>query len=89
MTVSSVLQNGKSLTFHQSANRLEIDLTSPAVKNEVENFAIYYSGIPSVGLIISKNKYGDRTFFGDNWPDRAHSGCLPSIIRMTKQRVIL
>jgi len=23
-------------------------------------------------LIISKNMFGDRTFFGDNWPDRAH-----------------
>jgi len=23
-------------------------------------------------LIIGKNKYSDRGFFGDNWPDRAH-----------------
>jgi aminopeptidase N len=23
-------------------------------------------------LIISKNKFGDRTFFADNWPNRAH-----------------
>ena len=29
--------------------------------------------IPADGLIISKNKYGDRTFFSDNWPDRAHN----------------
>jgi len=33
---------------------------------------INYKGIPSDGLIISKNKFGDRTFFADNWPDRAH-----------------
>lgn len=33
---------------------------------------IYYHGIPDDGLIISKNKFGDRTFFADNWPDRAH-----------------
>lgn len=24
-------------------------------------------------MIISKNKYGDRTFFGDNWPNRARN----------------
>jgi aminopeptidase N len=29
-------------------------------------------GTPADGLIISKNKFGDRTFFADNWPNRAH-----------------
>jgi len=33
---------------------------------------IHYKGLPDDGLIISKNKYGDRTFFADNWPNRAH-----------------
>lgn len=31
-----------------------------------------FSGIPETGLIIGKNKFGQRTFFGDNWPNRAH-----------------
>src|SRR4029079_12113458 len=35
-------------------------------------YTIFYHGIPNDGLIISKNKYGDRTFFADNWPSRAH-----------------
>jgi aminopeptidase N len=30
-----------------------------------------YKGIPKDGLIISKNKFGERTFFADNWPNRA------------------
>ena len=34
--------------------------------------AINYQGIPSDGLVIGKNMHGDRTFFGDNWPNRAH-----------------
>jgi aminopeptidase N len=36
-------------------------------------YRIAYAGIPSDGLIISENRFGDRTFFGDNWPDRAHN----------------
>lgn len=36
-------------------------------------FTISYKGIPADGLIISKNKYGKRTFFSDNWPNRAHN----------------
>ena len=39
---------------------------------ETRIFKIFYHGIPKDGLIISKNKFGDRTFFADNWPDRAH-----------------
>ena len=37
------------------------------------NLLLNISGIPADGLIISRNKYGDRTFFADHWPDRAHN----------------
>jgi aminopeptidase N len=37
-----------------------------------------YAGIPSDGLYIKPDKYGDRTFFSDNWPNRAHAW-LPTI----------
>lgn len=43
--------------------------------NEGSNLSVHiqYRGTPEDGLIISKNKYGDRTFFGDNWPNRARN----------------
>lgn len=41
-------------------------------KNDTALITITYHGIPSDGLIISKNKFGHRTFFADNWPNRAH-----------------
>ena len=66
MQVDSILQNGKSLDFKHSGEKLNISTTA---EGEV---TIYYHGIPEDGLIISENKYGDRTFFGDNWPNRAH-----------------
>jgi aminopeptidase N len=52
---------------------LVIWLKKPAQKYETRTYEILYAGIPADGLIISKNQYGDRTFFGDNWPDRAHN----------------
>ncbi len=73
MTVSEVLEDGKSVKYIQNDDKLKIILNSPAKENEIRNFSIEYSGIPGDGLIISKNKYGDRTFFGDNWPNRAHN----------------
>jgi aminopeptidase N len=39
---------------------------------DTATFIISYKGIPSDGLIISKNQFGKRTFFADNWPNRAH-----------------
>jgi aminopeptidase N len=42
-------------------------------KGDTAEVIINYKGIPSDGLIISKNKYGHRTFFADNWPNRAHN----------------
>ncbi|MCL5029680.1 MAG: M1 family metallopeptidase [Bacteroidetes bacterium] len=72
MIVSEVEEDGKPVSFLQSDNKLMINLISSSEKDSIKNFSIKYSGIPEDGLIISKNKYGDRTFFGDNWPDRVH-----------------
>ena len=30
-----------------------------------------YHGMPADGLHVGPNKHGDRTFFSDNWPDKA------------------
>ena len=66
MIIDSILQNGKQLKFQHSQEKLNINTSSE------DEISIFYHGIPEDGLIISENKYGDRTFFGDNWPNRAH-----------------
>ena len=78
MHVSSVLLNGESLSFHHQQDGLLITLNAPVSVNEKLSVEIHYQGIPRDGLIIGKNKYNDRTFFGDNWPNRAHQW-LPTI----------
>jgi aminopeptidase N len=60
------------LSVKHENDKILFSLKTPAKKNEIISFTINYGGIPANGLIISKNKYGDRTFFSDNWPDRAH-----------------
>ena len=32
---------------------------------------VSYHGIPRAGLRIGKNRHGERTFFSENWPDKA------------------
>lgn len=65
---------GKNVnSFQQSKDKLHIELKNPVAAKVTDSFEIFYSGIPADGLVISKNKFGDRTFFSDNWPNRAHN----------------
>lgn len=58
--------------FSHLRDSIHIELKKEALEDETQTFLIAYAGIPADGLIISKNKYNERTFFADNWPDRAH-----------------
>jgi len=78
MTVESVRAGESRMVFHHSDDRLAIKLSSPSQEGETKTFTIDYHGVPADGLIISTNKHGDRTFFGDNWPNRAHQW-LPTV----------
>ncbi len=71
MTVRAVRAGEADLPFRHEADRLTVTLPAPATAGDVKTLRVAYHGIPADGLIISENKYGDRTFFGDNWPDRA------------------
>ncbi|MGB8193120.1 MAG: M1 family aminopeptidase [Chitinophagaceae bacterium] len=71
MTAYRALENGSELTSSHGNNKLILRLARPAKQNEIRTFEVLYEGVPKDGLIISKNKFNRRTFFGDNWPDRA------------------
>ncbi len=78
MLVSKLEEDGRAVSFSQEKETLTIQLNESAAKGAIRTYRIEYQGIPADGLIISKNKYGQRTFFGDNWPDRAHNW-LPTV----------
>ena len=71
MQVSNIIQNNTSIQFSHKNDKLQVYLEGTTQSGDVHTFTIHYKGIPADGLIIAENKYGDRTFFGDNWPDRA------------------
>lgn len=59
-------------TIHAN-DKIVFFLKEKAKPGDIKTMEINYAGIPADGLIISKNKYGDRTFFADNWPNRARN----------------
>jgi aminopeptidase N len=72
MNVTRVLEQGNPVSFFHQNNRLGILVVPPPRNTPFFDFQIEYEGIPADGLIIGKNKFNERTFFGDNWPQRAH-----------------
>ncbi len=72
MFVQKITEKDQEISFKQEGEKLNISLTDIAKTGDIRTFTIEYRGIPEEGLIISKNIFDDRTFFGDNWPDRAH-----------------
>ena len=78
MTVDRVTADGASATHTHSADRLTITLPAPSRDRQRIDLVIRYAGIPADGLQIKLNRHGDRTFFSDNWPDKARQW-LPTI----------
>ncbi len=70
MTVNDIKSSGSHLNFVHEQNELWIKMNKILKKNERIKLIIFYEGIPFEGLQIGENKYGDRTFFSDNWPNK-------------------
>jgi aminopeptidase N len=73
MNVTNVTFSGGNIKWFHRNDKINISLESPALTGSTGQVVITYSGIPADGLIISKNKFGNRTFFADHWPDRARN----------------
>jgi len=71
MHIDELKENGKIVPYVHGGEKIKIPVQQGQT-GEIRKYQITYHGIPSDGLIISENKFGDRTFFGDNWPNRAH-----------------
>ncbi len=78
MVVRSVTSAGASLPFTHEAGVLTVHLPAPGAIGDRASVTIGYGGIPAAGLRIGPNKHGERTFFSDNWPDRARNW-LPTV----------
>ncbi|WP_428278023.1 M1 family metallopeptidase [Candidatus Palauibacter sp.] len=78
MRVRAVTGADGSLEFEHRDDALYISLAAPVEAGERRRITVAYEGIPATGLIIGPNKHGDRTFFSDNWPNKARNW-LPTI----------
>ena len=86
MKVETVTEDDHNVSYLQQDDHIILNIQK-AQKGTHRRYHIAYRGIPADGLIISKNKFGDRTFFGDNWPDRGHNW-LPMVDHPSDKAVV-
>lgn len=71
MQIESLQLNGQKAPFNHQNDSIYV--TPDGSQSKEQRLKLSFKGIPKDGLIIGKNKYGSRTFFGDNWPNRAQN----------------
>lgn len=73
MVVSRVERDGRALPFRHERDQVFIDLGVEVPDGDGVTVEVHYSGRPADGLDVGPNKYGDRTFFSDNWSSRVRN----------------
>jgi aminopeptidase N len=70
MLVDEIKVADMPVTYTHQNDELIIQLPKPSNTNASIVFTISYHGIPFDGLIIGPTKFGDRSFFCENWPNK-------------------
>lgn len=76
MKLKGVFEGDSTANYIFENNKIKIIPSSSLSKSR--EFRIKYEGIPERGLVIDTTKFGQRSFFGDNWPNLARHW-LPSV----------
>ncbi len=71
MTVVEVISNNAPVSFKHQTDRLTLTLAAPVKAGARQQFTVRYRGVPANGLRMLKNKFGERVFFSENWPNNA------------------
>lgn len=87
MVVSDVWINLSRAGWRHSNNKVSAAVDGGFEPGTVVTVSISYKGIPANGLVISKTKFGKRSFFADHWPDRG-SHYLPCIDHVSDKAAV-
>ncbi|MBN1569827.1 MAG: M1 family metallopeptidase [Acidobacteria bacterium] len=72
MTIDALQVQGIRRRFRSGDDYLSFDFGRKFARDEIAIVEVRYHGKPEKGLLIGRNRYGQRVFFTENWPDRAH-----------------
>jgi aminopeptidase N len=71
MVIDTIKVGNALIGYTHQNDEVIISLPNPSAANSTVVFTITYHGIPFDGLVIGSTKFGDRSFFCENWPNKA------------------
>ena len=71
MVIDAINVDKTPVVYTHQNDEVIISLPKSSTANETIVFTITYHGIPFDGLRIGATMFGDRSFFNENWPNRA------------------
>jgi aminopeptidase N len=72
MVIDSVLLSDKPARFDRTAETLNVLLPAAAKRGSRMAITVNYHGQPKDGLIFARDRDGNPSATGDNWPNRVH-----------------
>ena len=73
MSVTAVAADGQQLSFQHENDRVRVTLPRTFAAGDRFTFTITYHGVPASGIFVGVNKYGDRGWVSDPWPNKARN----------------
>ncbi|HYX30385.1 MAG TPA: M1 family metallopeptidase [Pyrinomonadaceae bacterium] len=72
MPVDSVFVSGRAAIFDHTPETLKVTLPVSARRGNKIEITVNYHGHPKDGLVFAKDRDGNPSATGDNWPNRVH-----------------
>src|SRR5437763_4329623 len=72
LPIDSVLVSDKPARFERTSDTLDVQLAPAAKRGDKLAVTVSYHGHPKDGLIFAKDRDGNASATGDNWPNRVH-----------------
>lgn len=73
MTVTAVNAGDQALTWQHENDRVRITMPRAFAAGDTYAFSLNFHGVPATGILIGDNKYGDRGWVSDPWPNKARN----------------
>ncbi|NNV55429.1 M1 family metallopeptidase [Limnovirga soli] len=70
MVIDAIKVANMPVTYTHQNDEVILSLPTPSAENTEIIFTISYHGIPFDGLVIGPTKFGVRSFFSENWPNK-------------------
>jgi len=73
MSVTAITIADQPVSFTHDHDLVHITLPRAYGPGDRCEIVLAYHGVPATGILIAKNRYGDRGFFSNPWPDKVRN----------------